>query len=313
MASGISSRTKICGIFGCPLEHSFSPAMQNAAFKAAGLDYIYLPFVVAPGQLVVAVEAIRTLGLAGVNVTIPHKEAALSLLDELSGEARLIGAVNTIVNRAGRLYGDNTDGRGFLRSLKEEAAFIPAGKTALILGAGGAARAVAAQLALAGVKKLILSNRSSRRAVDLAGYIAKNTGVKAQTAPWPENKSETLPGALLQEADLVVQATSIGMHRSNLRNGPILRGGFAGGEKNILQTVPLPFHLFRTGQVAYDLVYNPLETVFLKKAGQAGAVTVSGLGMLLYQGALSFEMWTGEPAPVEVMKKALQKECYSKG
>ncbi len=313
MTNGISSRTKVCGIFGCPLEHSFSPVMQNAAFKATGLNYIYLPFAVMPGQLAVAVEAIKALGLSGVNVTIPHKEAALFLLDELSSEASLIGAVNTIVNRAGRLYGDNTDGRGFLRSLKEEAAFIPAGKTALILGAGGAARAVAVQLALAGIKKLIISNRSGQRAVELAGYIIEKTGVRTQTTPWPEREPETLPGDVLREADLVVQATSIGMHRSTRGNGFLPPGGFVGGDKNALQSVPLPFHLFRAGQVAYDLVYNPMETVFLKKAGRAGAVTVGGLGMLLYQGALSFEMWTGKPAPVEVMRKALEKECFSKG
>lgn len=289
MASGISGRTRVCGIFGHPVEHSFSPAMHNAAFDAAGLDYTYVPFPVEPGNLPAAVGAVRALGLAGVNVTIPHKKAVLPLLDDLSEEARLIGAVNTIVNRSGRLYGDNTDGRGFLRSLKERAGFDPAGKTALILGAGGAARAVAVQLALAGARNLLLANRSAERAAELAGFISGKTGVELEVVPWPEGEEEVLPGEALRESDLVVQTTPLGMH------------------PHISKTVPLSFELFRPGQVACDLVYNPVETLFLRDAGRAGAVAVDGLGMLLYQGALAFELWTGKPAPVEVMRKALEE------
>lgn len=289
MVSGISGRTRVCGIFGYPVEHSFSPAMHNAAFAALGLDYIYVPFPVLPANLPGAVAAVRALGLAGVNVTIPHKEAVLPLLDELSEEARLIGAVNTIVNRSGQLHGDNTDGRGFLRSLEEKAGFTPAGKTALILGAGGAARAVAVQLALAGTKRLLLANRSQSRARELAGFVAERTGVRVEMVPWPRKDNEMLPGEALLEAELVVQATPMGMH------------------PNASETVPLPFDLFRPGQVACDLVYNPVETLFLKKAREAGAAAVDGLGMLLYQGALAFELWTGAAAPVEVMREALTK------
>jgi len=287
MVNGISGRTKVCGIFGHPVEHTFSPAMHNAAFAALKMDYVYVPFPVPPTGLAVAVAAVRALGLAGVNVTIPHKESVLPLLDELSEEARLIGAVNTIVNRSGRLYGDNTDGRGFLRALEGKAGFTPAGKTALILGAGGAARAVAAQLALAGVSKLLLANRSRNRAGELAGFITDKTGVRAEIVPWPEGGGGTLPAEALLEAALVVQATPLGMH------------------PNYSETAPLPFDLFRQGQLACDLVYNPLETLFLKKARQSGAVAVDGLGMLLYQGALAFELWTGATAPVEVMRQAL--------
>lgn len=287
MVSGISGRTRVCGIVGWPVEHSFSPAMHNAAFAALELDYVYVPFPVPPSNLPGAVTAVRDLGLAGVNVTIPHKTAVLPLLDELSREARLTGAVNTIVNRSGRLIGDNTDGKGFLRSLVENAKFLPSGKTALILGAGGAARALAIELALAGAKKLVITNRSQERAAELAGFITEKTGVKAEIVPWPAGRFETIPGEALLEADLVVQATPLGMY------------------PNDVSAVPLPFELFRPGQVACDLVYNPVETIFLKRAARAGATVVDGLGMLLYQGALSFEMWTGVAAPLEVMRDAL--------
>ncbi|BAF59310.1 MAG: shikimate dehydrogenase [Pelotomaculum sp.] len=287
MADGISGRTRVCGIFGCPVEHSFSPAMQNAAFKAAGLDYVYVPFLVRPGHLQAAVEAVRALDMAGVNVTIPHKETVLSFLDEISEEARLTGAVNTIVNRTGRLFGDNTDGKGFLRSLKENTGFTPAGKTALLIGAGGAARAVAVQLALAGLKKLFLANRSEGRARELAAFLAAQAGTEVEVIPWPKGESEVLPGRAVTESDLVVQATSLGMYPRQQ------------------ETVPLPFELFGPGKVACDLVYNPVETLFLQKAGQAGATAVDGLGMLLYQGALAFELWTGIAAPVGAMREAL--------
>lgn len=289
MANGINGKTRVCGIFGFPVGHSFSPAMHNAAFAAASLNNVYVPFPVEPGSLPAAVEAVRALGMAGVNVTIPHKQAVLPLLDELSEEAQLIGAVNTIVNRSGRLCGYNTDGRGFLLSLEKNAGFTPAGKTALILGAGGAARAVAVQLAMTGTKKLLLANRSEKRAGELARFLAGKTGVAAEVVPWPKKEDDTLPGEALLEADLVAQTTPLGMH------------------PNYSESVPLPFNLLREEQVVCDLVYNPVETLFLKKAGQAGAIAASGLGMLLYQGALAFELWTGVAAPVEVMRKALEE------
>lgn len=288
MAGGISGKTRVCGIFGHPVEHSFSPAMHNAAFQAAGLDYVYVPLPVQPENLRAAVEAVRALGLAGVNVTIPHKEAVLPLLDELSEEAGLTGAVNTIVNRSGRLLGDNTDGRGFLRSLQEGAGFSPAGRSALLLGSGGAARAVALQLALAGAGRLRLTNRSRKRAEELAGYIEAKTRLKPEVLDWPA-EGETLPEEALRGADLVVQGTPLGMHPA------------------VSEAPPLPYGSFRPGQVACDLVYNPVETQFLQRAGRAGAVTVDGLGMLLYQGALAYELWTGTTAPVEVMRKALEE------
>lgn len=312
MKGTITGRTKVCGIFGHPVDHSLSPPMHNAAFAALGLDYIYVPFPVSPDSLPQAVTAVRALGLAGVNVTVPHKEAVLPLLDELSEAAALTGAVNTIVNRAGRLYGDNTDGRGFLRSLAEEAGFLPAGKTALIIGAGGAARAVAVQLALSGVKGLVLTNRTGRRANELAALLAERTGIEAAVALWPDSgravgaeadagdgDKSTGPEDIfrparqavtfdeaVQRSDLIVQATSLGLSRAA---GP----------------PPLPNFLLGPEKVVCDLVYTPPDTAFLKLARKAGARTVSGLGMLLYQGVLAFELWTGAAAPVEVMREAL--------
>ncbi|MDD3654164.1 MAG: shikimate dehydrogenase [Desulfotomaculaceae bacterium] len=287
MKNGISGHTRVCGIFGYPIGHSFSPAMHNAAFSALGLDFVYVPFLVEPGNLPAAVEAVKTLGLAGVNITIPHKQAALPLLDEVTEAAKLIGAVNTIVNRSGRLLGDNTDGAGFLRSLEETTGFAPADKTVLMLGAGGAARAVAIQLALAGVKKVFLINRSRERAEILAAQIAGKTTAKVEVVPWPDGKNKQCLREMLRGAELVVQSTPLGMYPEEVL------------------TVPLPDNIFRPGQVVCDLVYNPGETLFLKNARHAGATTVNGLGMLLYQGVLAFELWTGMSAPVAVMRKAL--------
>ncbi|HOV79804.1 MAG TPA: shikimate dehydrogenase [Bacillota bacterium] len=287
MASGISGKTKVCGIIGYPVEHSFSPAMHNAAFRALGLDYVYIPFPVKPCDLGTATEAVRVFGLVGVNVTIPHKEAVIPFLDELSEEAGILGAVNTVVNRRGRLLGCNTDGRGFIRSLRENAGFDPAGKKALVLGAGGAARAVAVQLALSGVSRIVLTNRSKKRAEDLARLVSGRTGVFAEVAPWPAGEGSILPPEIVRDIDLIVQTTSLGMYPGSS------------------ETVPFPFTALRPGQLVCDLVYNPAETLFLRKSRLAGAQTVDGLGMLLYQGALSFELWTALAAPLEVMKEVL--------
>ena len=289
MAGGISGGTRVCGIFGSPVEHSLSPAMHNAAFAAAGLDYIYVPFQVGKENLPDAIKALRALELAGVNITIPHKETVLQHLDEISVEASFIGAVNTVVNRQGRLYGENTDGRGFIKALYEQVDFSPAGKTALVLGAGGAARAVAVQLALAGTAKLVLANRSRQRAEDLACLIAEKTGAAVAVADWPDRELQPRESYMFAHADLVVQATPLGMH-------PYTEG-----------TVPFPFAQLKPGVLVCDLVYNPARTNFLSKAAQAGAVTINGLGMLLYQGAMAFELWTGIPAPVQVMREALLK------
>ncbi|MQL53806.1 shikimate dehydrogenase [Desulfofundulus thermobenzoicus] len=330
MKRKISGHTRVCGLFGHPVEHSFSPAMHNAAFAHLDLDFVYVAFAVPPGELAGAVAGIRALNLAGVNVTVPHKEKVVSYLDELTTGARLSGAVNTIVHRDGRLIGYNTDGEGFVRFLVDDARFAPGGKRVLVLGAGGAARAVAVHLALAGAAQILVANRTLSRALELAGLINSQVPARAAAVPWPagdgrhcagriresetgSSGSGTEPGTSLTErpagdtsfcpgrmagcsfpeaaaaADLIVHTTPLGMHPRS-------------------EACPdFPFECLRPGQVVVDLVYNPPHTLFMERAARAGARIYNGLGMLLYQGALSFELWTGEKAPLEVMRRALME------
>lgn len=284
----ISGRTRVCGLIGYPVEHSFSPAMHNAAFAHLRLDYVYVAFPVKPEDLKDALWGIRALNLAGVNVTVPHKEKVIPFLDELAEGARLIGAVNTVECRGGRLVGHNTDGAGFVRFLTTEAGFDPQGKRALILGAGGAARAVAVYLALSGARELVVANRSHARAEELAGLLNERTPARATALPWSaggEGAAEMAEAAAA--SDLIVQTTPLGMHPAE-------------------STCPaFPFAVLRPGQVVVDLVYNPPRTLFMERAARAGARVYNGLGMLLHQGALAFELWTGHKAPLEVMRKAL--------
>lgn len=282
----IDGKTTTCGLFGYPVVHSFSPPMHNAAFQKLNLNWVYVPFAVEPQHLPQAVLAVRALKLAGVNLTVPHKETVLPLLDELSPAAKAIGAVNVIINEAGKLTGHNTDGAGFTRAIKTETSFTAQGKRIIILGAGGAARAVAVQLSLEGAIEIVLVNRTVNRAEKLAQTL-RGLGVMVRVLTWeqPEVLAETM-----LKADLIVQATSTGMH------------------PNIDACLPLPLGCFQAGQIVCDLVYNPVQTKFLRTAQTAGATTVSGLGMLLYQGVQAFEMWTKKTAPVDVMKQVLYKQ-----
>ncbi|MEW5898961.1 MAG: shikimate dehydrogenase [Bacillota bacterium] len=286
MIGKISGTTKVCGLFGDPVEHSFSPAMHNAAFSSLGLDYVYVPFLVAPADLGQALAAVRALNLAGVNVTVPHKEKVLPFLDELAPEAEIAGAVNTIVRQEGRLIGHNTDGAGFLRALAIETGFAPEGKNVLVLGAGGAARAVSAALARAGAREIRIAGRTAQKAAELAREINERVRGRAQAIRWgEEDLLESLP-----EVQLVIQATPVGMH-PRLEDCP-----------------PFPFQGLRSGHLVCDLIYHPPLTKFLARAKAAGARILNGLGMLLYQGVLAFELWTGVSAPVEVMRRALVEE-----
>lgn len=280
----ISAETKVTGLLGYPVGHSLSPLMQNAAFASMGLDWVYLPFAVSPKNLPAAVSGVRALNLAGVNLTVPHKERVLSLLDDLSPGARAIGAVNTVVNRDGILTGHNTDADGFLRALTQEAGFQPRGRTVLLLGAGGAARAVAVICALAGAGKILVANRTAARAATLVVQVNSLGGAEARGIVWDGAASlERYAG----EADLVVQATSQGMYP---RDG---------------ECPAFPFTALKRGVLVTDLVYNPVETAFLKEARRNGARVLGGHEMLLYQGALAFGLWTGIEAPVGVMRAAL--------
>lgn len=276
---------KTVGIIGYPLEHSLSPAMHNAAFKKLGLDWEYLPFEVEPKDLGEALKGMRALHMAGFNVTIPHKESILLLLDEVTKLARLIGAVNTVLNQEGKLIGYNTDGAGFIDSLKEDAKFDPKGKKAVVLGAGGASRAVSIMLAEAGAKQITLADILKEKAKDLSEYVNSYFEITCNSA---EVNNPSLQKAI-DQANILVNASPIGTH-PNTAQTPL-------SEKIKLHPKLL----------VYDLVYNPSETKLLKIAKESGCRTCSGLGMLVRQGALAFTIWTGQEAPVEVMRKAAEK------
>ncbi len=282
----ISGKTKLYGIFGYPVEHTFSPGMHNAAFTKLGIDACYVPFAVNPASLEAAVKAIVPLGLNGLNITVPHKEHVISYLDQLSEEARLIGAVNTIQIRDGKLVGHNTDGRGFIRSLRTDAGFNPKGKIVLLLGSGGAARAVGFSLALEGVRKTYFYDIDTQKAETLARDVLNRTGADAEALP-----AGSLAAAA-EAADCLINATPLGLKTKD--------------------PIPLQKECIRKDHLVCDLVYNPPETKLLKAARERGAKRLPGIGMLLYQGVIAFEIWTGEKAPVPVMKRALARQIASR-
>ena len=277
------------GIIGHPISHSISPLFQQAALDFCGVDAEYRAYPVAPEEVGAFVAGLRQPGVLGINVTVPHKEAVIPFLDEIDDWATEAGAVNTIVNREGRLTGHNTDGYGFLRALREGAGFEPKGQTTLILGAGGAARGVVLALARAEVGNLTIANRTPERAENLA-QLARGRGITSHAIP--------LAGADLAEvaasAELIVNCTTIGM-----THGP--------GDED----TPLPRQAIPATTLVYDLVYNPLETRLLREASQAGAATLGGIQMLVYQGAASFELWLEQPAPVPVMLAAATRAMQS--
>jgi len=278
----ISGKTKVCGIIGDPIEHTMSPVMHNAAFKKLGLNFVYLPFRVKKEALSRAVDGVRALNIKGLNVTIPHKVAIIPFLDKLDPLAEKIGAINTIVNDGGVLTGYNTDATGFLQALLEQGV-EPEGKTTVILGAGGASRGISFILAERGAHLVIL-NRQSGRAEDLAQRIAKvfEKEVKALAL------SEENLAKVLAKADILVNTTSVGMNPD-------------------IDETPIPARLLKPSLIVFDIVYNPVRTRLLKEAEAADAKTINGLEMLVWQGAMAFEKWTGRKAPLDLMKREAVK------
>lgn len=281
-AHPINGQTRIVGIFGDPIAHTRSPAMQNAAFRACKLPYVYVPFLVRPAELTRAVQSIRALNLLGVNVTVPHKERIVRSLDTLSVEAELCGAVNTVVNREGELFGDNTDGRGFLHSLQEQG-FPPRRSEVILIGAGGSARAVLVSLIRAGCKRVTIVNRTWAHAQTLV-HTYRSAGKARLEALTLDALCES---GLLQDADLVVNCTSVGLH----------------GEA----FPPLRYEATPHTCIFYDLLYRPELTSFLKSAQKARRPVCDGRGMLLHQGALAFTLWTNTLAPLATMARALSQ------
>ncbi len=284
------TKTRLVGVIGWPIEHSLSPSMQNAALREMGLNWLYLAFAVEPERVGEALDGVRGLGLLGLNVTIPHKSAVLDHLDEIDDAVAALGVANTIVREDdGRLVGHNTDGPGFLRSLAEHGHDV-AGKAVTLIGAGGAARSVAYACADRGAIRMRIVNRTLERAEDVADLVRDKAGLAAvEAVPLAD------PGAeqAVAEADVVVDCTSIGMYPEH-EVDPVIPGRW-----------------LRAGQVVVDLTYNPIDTVMLQAAREAGAETVDGAGMLVHQGAISLQYWSGRQPPVETMRRALLSELHA--
>lgn len=277
--------TLLAGIFGYPIGHSISPAMHNAAFRHSGIDAVYSAWETRPDNLVAGVAALRGDNYLGANVTVPHKQAVMEYLDEIDDLAARIGAVNTIVNRDGRLIGSNTDALGFINSLRSEAGVSADGLNVALIGAGGAARAAAYALADEGAGSLAIANRTVERAESLSAEI-RRAGV--QTAAFGIADPDFLSAC--QRSNLIVNSTSVGM-----LHGP------AEGRS------PIPASAIPPGCVVYDMVYNPPKTPLLADAEEAGAKAVGGLPMLVYQGAAAWTRWTGREAPVKAMFDAAKE------
>ncbi len=277
----------ILGIIGYPISHTLSPLMHNTAIKHLGLDYIYLPFEVKKENIALAIGGLKGLGIGGINVTIPHKESVIPYLDTLDDSAGLIGAVNTIKLEDGSLKGYNTDGLGFLKSLKIDAHEEAKGKNIIILGAGGAARAIAIQMALEGAKGITIANRTLERGEKLTESIrCKMQDARCKIKAIALNDSSLIE--YFRKADIIINTTSVGMKDSD--------------------TPLFPYNYISDRHLVCDIVYKPIETKLLKEASARGARILNGLGMLVYQGSLSFKIWTGHEMPVEIVRKTLMEE-----
>jgi len=268
--------TRVAGVIGQPIRHSLSPVLYNAAFRALELDWAFVAFEVAEGEGAGAVDAARVLGLDGLAVTMPHKAAVIPALDRLSPTAAALGSVNVIVREGSELVGDSTDGAGFLDALHADEGFEPAGRRCAVVGGGGAARAVVRALAEAGATEVVVINRVA--ALEAAGV---ETATFARRGEWPPRT---------EDRDLVVNATPLGT-----------RGARVG-------ETPATVERLRGARIAYDLVYNPARTRFIKESETAGCETLGGLPMLVAQAAVQFELWTEAAAPFEVMRDAAERQ-----
>lgn len=277
------AKVKLFALIGDPIEQTLSPAMHNAAFRALGLNCAYVTLRVPKRFLADAIVGIRALGIAGFNVTIPHKIDIVGLLDELDKSASLMSAVNTVKNDRGKLIGFNTDGDGALRALKGKIGPIK-GKKVVLLGAGGAARAIAFSLAKAGAK-LTIANRTVPKARALASTIEQKLGINVEMVSLA--RAELTEA--LKNADVLINATSVGMYPK--------------ADQTLVSA-----SMMHRGLIVNDIVYKPLRTRLLREARRAGGMTIDGLGMLVQQGALAFEIWTGKRAPIKVMEAAAKRQ-----
>ena len=277
----VSGLTKIVGLIGYPVEHSKSPIMHNAAFEFLGLNFVYLLFPVRPAYLKEAVAGLRALSVVGANVTIPYKEEVIKYLDEITPEAKFIGAVNTIQNREGKLIGYNTDGQGFITSLLTDGKVKLEGQKVLLIGAGGAGKAVAVKLAERGVERLAITDKIGEKAEALVGRLRENI---PDCPIYAVDMSGKEFEQTVSESTLLVNATPVGMKE---------------GDPCVIDPSYLHKDLF-----IYDVIYNR-ETPLIEIAKKRGLRALGGMGMLIHQGAASFEIWTGQKAPVEVMRNKM--------
>ncbi|MFN3966865.1 MAG: shikimate dehydrogenase [Endomicrobiia bacterium] len=274
----IDGKTKITGIFGYPIEHTLSPFIHNAGYEYLGLNYIYIPFSVHPEDLGKATDSLKALNISGINVTVPHKEKILRYLDDIDSYAEKIGAVNTVINKNGKLVGYNTDAIGFLKSLKEN--INPHGKKVVLLGCGGAGKAIAVSLVLNGIEELFIYDvdfgKAEKFSKKLMPFTKKISVIKSDNS---------LKNAVWS-ADILINATTVGMKP--------------------LDKTPVPANWLNKRTFVYDIIYNR-KTELIKIAEKIGCKYIDGLDMLLYQAAKSFELWTNRKAPIEIMRKALKR------
>ena len=282
MRMQITGKTKIVGVIGDPVEHSRSPQMHNAAFAELGLDYVYVPFHIRPDELHAAIEGFKAINVVGINITIPHKQAVIPFVDEISREAELIGAVNTLIFNQGKIAGDNTDAPGFLQAMQETGLDIPKGESAVVIGAGGSARAIVVALALAGLQSITIANRTVSKAIALASDLSEKTGVPMEGMGLDNPR---LPDAVAIST-LVVNTASASMDTSH---------------PPLIQTEWL-----NPQSIVYDIIYTPPKTRLMTAAAERGCHVIGGLGMLVHQGAIAFEKWTKVVPPIKIMRQALQ-------
>ena len=279
----ITGKTGLVGIMGDPVEHSLSPPMHNAAFHQLKLDYVYVPFHVKRGNLASAIEGARSMGIKGLNLTIPHKIEVINYLDELDEAAELIGAVNTVKFTENKAVGYNTDGFGAVNAIEETTSI--SGKKIIIIGAGGAARAISFQLLLSGVGEVLIANRTREKACNLKDDLKERFNTSLGCLGLNDELEMEL-----KDADVLINTTPVGMH-PHQDDEPVVTSA-----------------MMNSDLVVNDIVYNPLETGLLREADKAGAHVVHGTKMLIYQGIEAFRIWTGITPPVEVFETALMRE-----
>lgn len=276
-------RSELVGTFGNPIDENPTGVVMEAGFREKGLDWRYITMKVEPGDLKTAMDGMKAVGMRGLNLTIPFKVEGVKLMDELSPAAEIIGAINVVVNKDGKLWGENTDGKGLLTSFHNEGVDVR-GKNIFILGAGGAARAISVECALAGAKKITIANIFREQGEELVKLLNTRTNAQAEFVFWDH------PLTIPEDTDILSNATSIGLY-PNVNDEPNIN-----------------YDSIQSHFVVSDVIFNDPRTLFLGEAKKRGAQTINGLGMLVNQAALNFRIWTGVDAPMDVMKQTLMNE-----